>query len=101
MHTKGPWTIEQTGPHTPIFVRAASAGNICHVFRDVLDGEPWANARLIEKASEMAELLNDSRLNPPCDGAIEEELNYWFLNFDLWRRETRAILAKIEGREAI
>ena len=46
---------------------------------------------------ELVDLIGDSRLNPPCDGASPEDTYHWFADFELWRIEARALFAKAKG----
>ena len=59
-----------------------------------------ANAHLIVTAvnhfEEMRGMLEDTRLNPPCDGASREDTYHWFADFEFWCKEARALLAKIK-----
>lgn len=57
-------------------------------------------ARLIVTAcnhfTDLVEKITDPRLDPPCDGSSREDDYHWFADFELWRQEARALLAKIK-----
>jgi hypothetical protein len=92
-HTKGPWTIEESGSIKGVKYARNGGRNICKFWN--MDTEDEANARLIAAAPSMLEMT--ARLALIADGIAKGEYPASIYDWEKLAREANAIIAAAEG----